>query len=234
MFLVFYICSSDGLVFTRHAGHSQAISRPQKIFSLFLKDLPFSYVLIDVAPEVFSIPGHSNQTNNKKHQKKNKTMPDDNRISVALSDADKQAILDAVAVIKSKLPFLLNLTPDDRINLPKMSDKSVAFDEKCATYMDSLPTLVPGFVNVAEVKKDRDLRNQLAGVAAEIAALAASMDDTMMVVSSELWMADLSFYQSIRQGAKRSVAGAQGAYDDLSQRFPGANPKPAAKTAKTT
>lgn len=153
-------------------------------------------------------------------------MPDDNRISASLTDADKQAILTAIATIKTKLPFLLSLTPDDRVAMPKMSDKSVAFDEKCATYMDSLPALVPGFVNVAEVKKDRDLREQLAGVAAEIAALASSMDDTMMVVSSELWMADLSFYQSIRQGAKRSVAGAQAAYDDLSQRFPGAKPAP--------
>jgi len=50
---------------TPFAGHSQAISRPQKIISLFLKDLPFSYVLLDVAPEIFSIPGRSNQTNNK-------------------------------------------------------------------------------------------------------------------------------------------------------------------------
>jgi hypothetical protein len=151
-------------------------------------------------------------------------MPDDNRISASLTDADKQAILTAITAIKAKLPFLLNLTPEDRVILPKMSDKSVAFDEKCATYMDSLPNLVPGFVNVAEVKKDRGLRDQLAAVAAEISALASSMDDTMMVVSSELWMADLSFYQSVRQGAKRSVSGAQAAYDDLSERFPGAKP----------
>lgn len=160
-------------------------------------------------------------------------MPNDNRISASLTPADQQAILDAVATIKAKLPFLLNLTPEDRVAMPKMSDKSVAFDEKCATYMDSLPALVPGFVNVAEVKKDRELRTQLAGVAAEIAALAASVDDTMMVISSELWMADLSFYQSIRQGAKRSVSGAQAAYDDLSQRFPGgkATSAPAVKPA---
>lgn len=158
-------------------------------------------------------------------------MPDDNRISASLTDADKQTILDAVTTIKAKLPFLVSLTPEDRVTMPKMSDKSVAFDEKCATYMDSLPSLVPGFVNVAEVKKDRELRAQLAGVAAEIAALAASVDDTLMVISSELWMADLSFYQSVRQGAKRSVSGAQAAYDDLSQRFPGAKPAPTPKPA---
>ena len=97
--------------------------------------------------------------------------------------------------------------------------------------MDSLPALIPGFVDVNEVKKDRALRNQLAGVAAELNALAASMDDTLMAVSSELWMADLAFYQSVRQGAKRSIAGAQGAFIELSQRFPGATGKAAAVSA---
>ena len=158
-------------------------------------------------------------------------MPEDNRISATLADADKQAILDAVVLIKTKLPFLLDLTPDDRVSLPKMGDGSLAFDEKCAVYMDSLPTLVPGFVNVAEVKKDRALHNQLAGVAAQLIALGQSMDSTMMVIASEQWMADLSFYQSVRQAAKRGVPGAQAAYDDLSQRFPGNAAKTAAAKA---
>jgi hypothetical protein len=158
-------------------------------------------------------------------------MADTNRISANLTDADRQAILAAVAVIKTKLPYLLNLTPEERMALPKMSDASAAFDDKCATYMDSLPTLVPGFVEVAEVKKDRELYSQLKGVAAELIALGQSMDSTMMVVASELWMADLSFYQNVRLAAKRSVPGAQAAYDDLSQRFPGNAAKTAAAKA---
>jgi hypothetical protein len=38
-------------------------------------------------------------------------MPDDHRISAALTDAGQPAILDAVALIKSKL-LLLNLMPE--------------------------------------------------------------------------------------------------------------------------
>lgn len=118
-------------------------------------------------------------------------MPDDNRISAVLTPADKQAIADAIAVIRTKLPFLRNLTPEERVTLPKMSDKSVAFDEKCAGYMASLPSLVPGFVNVAEVNKDRALRKEVADVVREIVALGASGEDTLMIIASEIWMADL-------------------------------------------
>ena len=42
-----------------------------------------------------------------------------------------------------------------------------------------------------------------------------------MVVNSELWMADLAYYQNVRQAAKRGIAGAQAIYDDLKKRFPG-------------
>ena len=150
-----------------------------------------------------------------------------------MSEADVQEVVNAIATIRAKLPFLLNLTPEDRMVLPKMSDKSVGFDEKCGSFMDSLPALIPGFVEPGEVKKDRALRNQLAGVAAEFNALTASLNDTLMVVSSEVWMADLAFYQSVRQGAKRSVPGAQSAYLELSQRFPGPNGKAAAVAAKS-
>ena len=151
-------------------------------------------------------------------------MPDDNRISAQLTDTDKQAVLDAITTIRNSLPWLLNLTPDERIALPKMSDGSLAFDEKCQNYMGSLPSLVPGFVDVAEVAKDRLLRAQLGDIDRELSALTRALEDTLMIASSELWMADLSFYQSVRQAAKRGVPNAQTAYDDLAARFPG-NPK---------
>ena len=37
----------------------------------------------------------------------------------------------------------------------------------------------------------------------------------------EIWLADLSFYQTVRQAARRDVPGADTIYDDLKARFPG-------------
>jgi hypothetical protein len=45
-------------------------------------------------------------------------------------------------------------------------------------------------------------------------------------VNSELMMADLSFYQNVRQAAKRGRPGADTIYNDLRVRFPGGNPQP--------
>ena len=148
-------------------------------------------------------------------------MPSDNRISATLAPADKAAVLAAIQTIRTKLPFLVNLTADERRHLPKMSDKTVAFDNKCAGYMAAHPELVPSFVNTTELGKDRALRNDLLDIQQELLQAAEGVDDTIMLASSEAYMADLSFYQNIRQAAKHGVVGADSIYNDLQQRFPG-------------
>jgi hypothetical protein len=160
-------------------------------------------------------------------------MSSDNRISAVLSDEDVAAVQGALATIRGVLPFLVTLAAQDRQALPRLGPKSVGFDEKCVTYMANRAQFVPGFVDLAEVQKDRALRTQLQRFAAELQTLAASVDDTLQLVSSEVWMADLAYYQSAREAAHRGREGAQDVYDDLRQRFPGprgtrAVPEPAA------
>ena len=145
----------------------------------------------------------------------------DNRISFTLTPANKTAALGHVTGIRTLLPILLNLTKGERIALPKLGPASLAFDEHCKAYMASTPNLVPPFVSVAEVDKDRVLRVELADVFREVKKLCEELADTLMVIGSEIWLADLSFYQTVRQAARRDVAGADAVYDDLRPRFPG-------------
>jgi hypothetical protein len=78
-----------------------------------------------------------------------------------------------------------------------------------------------GLRRIREVEKDRELRTQMMRFYSALVALADHVDDTLQIVSSEAWMADLAFYQSVREAAKRGRPGAQAIYDDLQQRFPG-------------
>jgi len=81
-------------------------------------------------------------------------------------------------------------------------------------------------VNPAEVTKDRALRLVLADLLGEARKLCEKLDDTLMLVGSEIWMADLSFYQTLRQAARRDVPKADTIYDDLEERFPGVSGDP--------
>ena len=148
-------------------------------------------------------------------------MPNDNRISAVLAPADKTTILQKITDIRALLPFLLNLTVKERKELFKLGDKGLGFDEKCRTYMANNSSLVPSYVTVAEVEKDRVLRTAMLDILRELASLQEAVDDTVLTLSSEILMADLSFYQSVRQAAKRGVAGIDVIFNDLQERFPG-------------
>ena len=148
-------------------------------------------------------------------------MPDYNRISAELIDQDIAELRALVTAARSKLPFLIGLTTQERKELAKLGEKTVGFDEKIQAYMLTNPEFQPGFVDPAEVRKDRLLRTRFMSFFPDFMTLAEHMEDTMTILGNEILMADLAYYQSVREAARRGVPGAQQIYDDLRTRFPG-------------
>lgn len=80
-----------------------------------------------------------------------------NKVSTTLSDADATAVLAALTTVRQKLPFLVDLTPEDRRNLPKMGDKSRGFVSAALTVAMQNGDLLPHSFDVAEFQRDADL-----------------------------------------------------------------------------
>jgi len=165
-------------------------------------------------------PGRWVQNSNK--------MADHNRVSATLSSEDIAAVVAALNTINSKLPFLLSLEPGESRELPKIGPRTLSFDERCTTYMEKNPELIPAFIDPKEVTKDRVARTQLADISRMFTTLAQNTEDTLAVISHEIYNADLAFYQNVKQAAKRGVLSAQSIYTDLSERFPGRGSRSAA------
>ena len=159
-----------------------------------------------------------------------------NRISATLSDADITEIEGHLDDIRAKMPFLITLTAQERREKAKLGEKSMGFEEKCETYMQSHPQFMPGFVALEDVSKDRALRTQLLHLSAQHQALFAAIQDTLMLTGSDLWSSDLAYYKSVQEAARRGLPGAEAIYNDLKSRFPGtthpAAPAPADKPAE--
>lgn len=152
----------------------------------------------------------------------NKPMASDNRISLEITPAQKTALVNAVTALKTALDGItINLTKDERQTLPKIGDKTIAFDEKCAAYMAARPELVPSFLDVAELAKDRALIADLLPCLREISPICEGLEDTVTLAYSDVYVADLAFHQNVKQAAKRGVPGTDTIYDDLKTRFPG-------------
>ncbi|MGA9996216.1 MAG: hypothetical protein WBP93_12430 [Pyrinomonadaceae bacterium] len=143
-------------------------------------------------------------------------MPD-NRISAALSQADQQAVLAAINTIKQKLPFLIDLTPEERRTLPKMGDKSRAFVTQALEVATQNPDILPRSFDVEEMRKDVELFLALSPLLAALSQLQEFVEDTYLAVGSEAYTAALLVYQYARAGGQGAAL--DGALDALSQRF---------------
>jgi len=141
-------------------------------------------------------------------------------------------ILAAIATLKQKLPFVIGLTNEQRQRMLKLGDKTAAFEEKSATYMANRPDLIPPYVDMIELAKDRAARAQVAVIKRALAEITQSVDDTDMQLAHEILLPDMSFYHNVQLSAHNKVPGAQAIYDDLAERFPGSKGSAAAKAAK--
>ena len=116
-------------------------------------------------------------------------------------------------------PYLIALTPEERRTIPKMSDKTLPFVEKTIDYCETASKFAPPYLNVADLKSDMTIYNQLTPLFRLVMRLHDGLDDTTMEAGAESYANSLSYYNSVKQAAKMNVPGAKAIYDDLKKRF---------------
>ena len=143
-------------------------------------------------------------------------MPD-NRISAKLSNTDQEAVLEAINTIRQKLPFLLDLTPEERRSLPRMGDKSRAFVAQALIVAEQNEDMLPRSFDVAEMRKDVELVQMLEPLLPAIAQLEELIEDTYVAVGSEAYAAALAVYTYAKASGKGAAL--DKLLDALGQRF---------------
>ncbi|HUM53512.1 MAG TPA: hypothetical protein PK431_16960, partial [Chitinophagales bacterium] len=145
----------------------------------------------------------------------------DNKLSIVLTQTQIDAVKAAIATIQTNLPMLLGLTLDERKTIPKVDVNNKIFVEDAITAMDNNPSFLPAYFNVAELKKDLTLYQQLDPLLVEINKLAEKIDDTQMLAGSEAYVTALAAYRNFEAAAKAGIQGADTVYELLKARFSG-------------
>lgn len=140
-----------------------------------------------------------------------------NRISASISPADAGNILTKIGELKAALPFLIDLTPDERRSLPKMGDKSRAFVSRCVQIAQQDDSFLPKKFNVAEFAEDHALSEALEPIRQQLAKLLELVEDTQILAGSEAYIAALEVYNSAQRAGKGS--GLDTLIDQVGQRF---------------
>lgn len=141
----------------------------------------------------------------------------DNRISASLSQADRDAVMKAISTIREKLPFLIDLTTEERRSLPKMGDKSRAFVSKALEVATQNQDFLPRSFDLEEMRRDVEMFEALYPLLLSLNQLQELMDDTYVAVGSEAYAAALLVYNYAKASGKG--AGLDAVVDEMGRRF---------------
>jgi len=149
-------------------------------------------------------------------------MPQQNMVSISISPEDLAEIKGAVDLLRSKLlPRLRPLKAEEKNELSRMGDKTLAFVRKAMEHCSVNPELAPSYLDVSEFSADMDALETLRSIYSPLLQITDSLDDTITLAGSDAYAAALVFYSSVK-GARRTDAVKAGTiYDDLCARFPG-------------
>ena len=139
-------------------------------------------------------------------------------ISATLSEQEIEQVKAAFATIQQKLPFLVNLTADERRRLLKMGDKSLAFVSNSLTMAQANPDVLPASFDLPEFARDYRLMTVLTEFLFSLRQLTEQVDDTLMAVSSEAMTSSLGVYDYIKMAAK-TRPGLKSSAEQLGERF---------------
>jgi hypothetical protein len=140
-----------------------------------------------------------------------------NRISAQLGEVERQAVFAAIETIRQKLPFLIDLTIEERRALPRFGEKSRGFVEQALQVAEQNPGILPITFDVGEMRNDVELLSALSSVLIAVSQLNELVDDTVMAVGSDAYAAGLLVYQFARAAGKGSAL--DSALEGLAQRF---------------
>jgi hypothetical protein len=75
-------------------------------------------------------------------------------IKAKLSNTEKQEVISLIRAIEQKLPFLINLTLEERKHLAKISNRRLPFAQKVIDAAKQNPDLIPQYVKIQELTDD--------------------------------------------------------------------------------
>lgn len=147
-----------------------------------------------------------------------------NRVNATLTPEAVQTVKNAIAGIQQALPFLVGLTPNERVSLPKISVSNKVFTEDAIKAAVNNPDLLPGFIKAEDLKTDLDLFHALDELVLLVQQTAEKLADTQLLAGSEAYTSALTIYKIFGAAAGTGVAGSKTVYDQLRQRFTGMGP----------
>ena len=129
----------------------------------------------------------------------------------------QQQIIERFQEIKNLMPFLINLTPEDRRGLPKMGPKSRAFVDQGLVTAEQNPGILPRNFDLEEYRHQIEQLRLLEPIVLMSEQVNSLMEDSFTGMGSDCYSHTLVVYQVSKMAGKGS--GLDPHLDSLAKRF---------------
>ncbi len=129
----------------------------------------------------------------------------------------QQRILNLFQDVKTLMPYLINLPPEDRRALPKMGPKSRAFVDQGLVTAEQNPGILPRNFDLEEYRHHVEQLRLLEPLVMMSEQLNSLMEDTFIGMGSDCYTHTLVVYQTAKMAGKGS--GLDPHLDSLAKRF---------------
>ena len=143
-----------------------------------------------------------------------------NKITYDFTDVQKDAVLQKITDLKLQMPFLVNLTMEERKKFKGIGNKNVSYVQKCLEGAQAFPNELKKNFDTTEFKKDVNLFNNLLGVQIACQSLLELIDDSMKAAGVDAMGASSEVYASLKSSAK-SNASVKNLVAEIAERFKG-------------
>src|ERR1041384_8297924 len=116
-------------------------------------------------------------------------------IDATLSAQDLQTIKDPFTTIQEKLPFLINLSVNERKSTFKAGPNSLSFVQNALTAAQNNPTIFPASFNAPDFQKDAVIFAASTEVQIIAESVASKTADTRLAVGGEAMQSASQVYQ---------------------------------------
>ena len=147
--------------------------------------------------------------------------------TLALAVADVQNCL-------QRLPFLVNLTPQEKTQYLKLGPKLLPFVSRALMHCKNNPVLQVSFSPLAEWENDWQVCQRLEALQVQVQVLQEALADTIIALKQESTRAALAFYNNAQKAATFNVPGSDSIIADLQPMLPGRKPRNKNAALQTT
>jgi len=141
-----------------------------------------------------------------------------NRINVTLTVAQSEQAKAALSSLEQALPFLIDLSSDERTGMLKFGEKNRSFVVKALAVAEQNPEILSRSFAIENFQNDVHLVESLYGIRLAIQTLADKIDDTCFAAGSEAYAAALLVYQFAKTH-NLATGALEGVIDELGRRF---------------